>query len=89
MYGLGFPSLVPLIFLFLQEDFLRGRIKVGGKVGVNVGKPGENKEVTLSRAKNEIEVSTEIPFSKRWVQSVRHVYTLESSVFLLLLSSPT
>ena len=36
-------------------------------MGTNVGKPGEGKEVTLSRAKNDIEVSAEIPFSKRWV----------------------
>ncbi|XP_064383846.1 large ribosomal subunit protein eL22-like [Halichondria panicea] len=50
------------------EDFLRGRIKVGGKVGTNVGRPGEGKEVTLSRAKNDIEVSAEIPFSKRYLK---------------------
>nr|AAX48854.1 L22 [Suberites domuncula] len=50
------------------EDFLRGRIKVGGKVGVNVGKPGEDKDVTLSRVKNEIQVAADIPFSKRYLK---------------------
>ena len=79
MFGLGSPSLVPndvclytcthgcwSITPAYQEDFLRGKIKVGGKVGVNVGKPGEGKEVTLARIKNEIEVVTDVPFSKRW-----------------------
>lgn len=62
---------------------------MGGKVGVNVGKPGEGKEVTLSRAKNDIEVSTEIPFSKRWVLQLGMCVLLWSSVLLLAPCSPT
>ena len=46
---------------------MRGRIKVGGKAGVHVGKPDEGKEVTLSRDKNEVLLTTDMPFSKRCV----------------------
>lgn len=49
------------------EDFLRGRIKVNKKTG-NVGKPGEGKEVTLSRDKNEVCVEADIPLSKRYLK---------------------
>ena len=42
-----------------QEDFLRGRIKVNGKAG-NLGS-----EVSLSREKNVISVTSDIQLSKR------------------------
>ena len=45
---------------------MRGRIKVNKKTG-NIGKPGDGKEVTLSREKNELRVETDIAFSKRFV----------------------
>ena len=51
---------------------------MGGKVGVNVGKPGEGKEVTLSRSKNEIEVTAEIPFSKRYLSCM---CTVQQTIF--------
>ncbi len=35
------------------------------KTSVGVGQPGEGKEVTLARDKNEIKVETDIAFSKR------------------------
>ncbi len=69
MFGLGPHSLVPSDLPspsahghMPQEDFLRGKIKVNGKTG----KLGN--EISLQRDKNEITVSSDIPFSKRWVQ---------------------
>jgi len=59
---------------------LRARIKVGGKTGVSVGKPGEGKEVTLSRTKNDIEVSADIPFSKRYLV---YTHTLLNMLFVV------
>ncbi|XP_003389760.1 PREDICTED: 60S ribosomal protein L22-like [Amphimedon queenslandica] len=44
------------------EDFLRARIKVGGKTG-NLGN-----EVNLARDKNLLTVTSEIPFSKRYLK---------------------
>ena len=46
---------------------MRARIKVGGKAGAHVGKPDEGKEVTLSRDKNEVLLTTDMSFSKRYV----------------------
>lgn len=63
----------PSLQLPIQEDFLRGKIKIDKKTG-KVGKSGEGKEVTLSRDKNEIRVETEIPFSKRLVPLVLDVW---------------
>ena len=45
---------------------MRPRIKVGGKAGVHVGKQDEGKEVTLYREKNEVILTTDMPFSKRY-----------------------
>lgn len=59
--GLGLPSLILPYCFVLQEQFLRDRIKVNGKTG-NLGN-----EVTLSKEKNTIAVSSDIPFSKRYV----------------------
>ena len=59
---------------------MRAKIKVGGKAGAHVGKPGEGKEVSLSRDKNEIHLSTDIPFSKRYGSSI--CYTNQESGFL-------
>ena len=45
---------------------MRARIKVGGKAGVHVGaKPEDGKEVTLTRDRNEIQLTTDMTFSKR------------------------
>ncbi|KAL5492034.1 hypothetical protein EMCRGX_G017423 [Ephydatia muelleri] len=44
------------------EDFLKSRIKVNGKAG-NLGS-----EVALSRDKNEVQLTSHIPFSKRYLK---------------------
>jgi len=41
------------------EDFLRAKVKVNGKTG-NLGN-----EISLSRDKNEIQITSDISFSKR------------------------
>lgn len=56
------PPPLPTRSHHTQEDFLRGKIKVNGKTG----KLGS--EVTLKRDKNEIAITSEIPFSKRYVE---------------------
>ena len=61
---------------------MREKIKVGGKAGVHVGKPDEGKEVTLSRDKNEVLLTTDMPFSKRYI-SVDVMCVCESSQVLL------
>ena len=48
---------------------------MGGKAGVHVGEPDEGKEVTLSRDKNEILLTTDMPFSKRLVAVATYVYS--------------
>ena len=63
---------------------MRARIKVGGKAGTHVGKPEEGKEVTLSRDKNEVLLSTDMPFSKRCVLCDVHFATLVDLVLLYI-----
>lgn len=48
--------------MFSQEQFLQERIKVNGKAG-NLG----GGVITIERSKSKITVSSEIPFSKRFV----------------------
>ena len=54
---------MPTNNLSMQETFLRQKIKVNNKVG-NLGG-----HVTVELAKNKITVSSEIAFSKRYVEN--------------------
>lgn len=53
---------VSCLLVCLQEQFLQERIKVNGKAG-NLG----GGVVTIERSKSKIIVSSEVPFSKRFV----------------------
>lgn len=50
--------------VFPQEQFLQERIKVNGKAG-NLG----GGVITIERSKSKITVSSEVPFSKRFVMN--------------------
>lgn len=51
-----------LVVIVLQEKYLQDRIKVDGKTG-NLGS-----SVTVTREKNKIHITAEIPFSKRYIK---------------------
>jgi len=63
---------------------LRGKIKVNKKTGVGVGQPGDGKDVTLSRDKNEIKVETDIAFSKRYKPGAFNINNMYVYIYLTL-----
>ena len=64
-----------------QEKFLLDRIKVGGKVG-NLGDA-----ITVSRDKAKVNVSADMPLSKRYLKYLAKKYLKNYKVFSFLFNS--
>ncbi|CAM9847384.1 unnamed protein product [Lampetra planeri] len=58
------------------EQFLKERIKVDGKTG----KVSEHSAVTVERSKSKITVSSEIPFSKRYLKYLTKKYLKKNNL---------
>lgn len=52
----------------MQEKYLQGRIKVGGKTN-NLGK-----DVSIERHKNKLTINSDVPFSKRYFKYLTKRY---------------
>uniref|UniRef100_A0A8C3CNQ3 Large ribosomal subunit protein eL22 n=1 Tax=Cairina moschata TaxID=8855 RepID=A0A8C3CNQ3_CAIMO len=70
----GRPCL-SLLFPLFQEQFLQERIKVNGKAG-NLG----GGVVTIERSKSKITVTSEVPFSKRYLKYLTKKYLKKNNL---------
>ncbi|XP_061422191.1 large ribosomal subunit protein eL22 isoform X1 [Lethenteron reissneri] len=71
-----FPSTHGALCHGQQEQFLKERIKVDGKTG----KVSEHSAVTVERSKSKITVSSEIPFSKRYLKYLTKKYLKKNNL---------
>lgn len=70
----SFPNPVGFAFRRSQEKFLQERIKVNGKTG-NFGN-----NVALERNKNKINLTSDIPFSKRYLKYMTKKYLKKNNL---------
>ncbi|XP_077011926.1 large ribosomal subunit protein eL22-like [Tamandua tetradactyla] len=61
------------------EQFLQERIKVNGKVG-NLGGGPDVAVVTIERSKSKITVTSEVPFSKRYLKYLTKKYLKKNNL---------